>query len=148
LPGRLFFGWQYWHWDRDILTTNHVQGPHEIYSWLELGMHFCSAAHEQSWYWFVAAGFYILNPRIKIRLSSDTPTLKLGSKPGFRLRAGKTWRYSETMDSSFGLFTEYWEFGRSNTVFTPDFFGSSAYLTEPASKSFHSGLELGFINRF
>jgi len=150
LPGRLFFGWRYWHWDRDIQTANNVQGLHEIYSWqeLELGMYFNSAAHKQSWYWLEAAGFYILNPRMKIRLSSSTPTLRLGSRPGVRLRAGKSWRYSETMDLSFSLFTEYWEFGRSNTIFTNDFFGSSAYLTEPASKSFHSGLELSFISRF
>jgi hypothetical protein len=49
------------------------------------------------------------------------------------------------MTTAISVFTEYWEFGRSNTVFTTDFFGSSGFLTEPDSQSFHTGIEFSFI---
>ena len=150
LPGRLFIGVQHWRWERDILTRNNVQGLHEIYSWqeMELGIQFKSDLVRQSWYWLDLSGLYIFSPNMDIRLPTSTVKLDLGSEFGFRLRTGKTWQGNDTTQLSLGLFAEYWEFGRSNTVFTPDFYGRSAYLTEPRSESFHSGVELSFLLHF
>lgn len=150
LRSHLFFGFQYWRWDRDILTRNNVQGLHEIYHWyeLEMGLRFNSEIVEQSWYWLDLSGLYVTNANMKIRLPSSRLTLDLGSSPGARLRAGKSWSSNENLRLSLAFFAEYWEFGRSNTLFTDDFYGQAAYITEPRSESFHSGLEFSFSTRF
>ncbi|MFV2031566.1 MAG: hypothetical protein ACC663_03635 [Gammaproteobacteria bacterium] len=139
----IFFGFQYWNWDRDILTRNNVLGLHENYSWfeLELGLSLESRDNPSSSYWLSLSAFRTLGPKMKLKLPSSSVTLDLGSKPGFRLRAGKKWGNSRGWLSSVNLLVEYWEFGRSNSVFTDDFFGQSGFVTEPRSETRHSALE-------
>ncbi|HEY9201839.1 MAG TPA: hypothetical protein VIQ81_09595 [Gammaproteobacteria bacterium] len=154
-PPRLFIGLQYWRWDRDILTRDNVQGLHEIYSWyeLELGLQLKSAKkgsdpQRPSWYWAELSALYNVNPQMKILLPNSEVNLKLGSQAGARLRFGRSWQTSPTLLLSLSLFAEYWEFGRSNTELSNDFFGRSAYLTEPRSETLHSGITLDFAWRF
>jgi hypothetical protein len=146
-PGQLFVGLHYWYWDRDILTRNGVQGLHEQYTWYEteVGLKFNSPEVEQSRYWLEVSAMYNFKPEMKLFLPSSEVKFSLGSDFGYRLRAGKTWTHKQGMTTAISVFTEYWEFGRSNTVFTTDFFGSSGFLTEPDSQSFHTGIEFSFI---
>lgn len=150
IPGRLFLGFYYWDWDRDIQTRNGVLGLHEVYTWyeLELGLKFESKAVRHSNYWLDISALYVFNPNLEVYLPSSKLNLDLGQEPGFRIRAGKTWGDNESLQGSFNLFAEYWEFGRSDTVFTDDFFGQSAFLVEPRSESFHTGIELSFTFLF
>jgi len=149
-PGLFFVGLHYWYWDRDILTRNGVQGLHELYTWYEteIGLKFESRDFQQSNYWLELSVMYNFKPEMKLFLPSSEVDFFLGSRPGYRIRAGKTWTNRQNMTTTIGLFAEYWEFGRSNTVFTTDFFGTSGFLTEPDSEFFHSGLEFNFIFDF
>lgn len=143
---RFFIGFQYWRWDRDILTHNNVQGLHEIYHWyeIEFGLQLKTTGSDHSWYWAELSALYNVNPQMKILLPNSEVSLRLGSQPGARLRLGRSWQTSDEFTFSLSAFVEYWEFGRSNTVFSDDFFGHSAYLTEPRSETLHSGLALDF----
>jgi hypothetical protein len=145
-PGLLFAGLHYWNWDRDILTRNGIQGIHEEYTWYEteLGLKFIS----DSSYWLELSAMYNFKPETRLFLPSSEVKFTLQSRPGYRIRAGKTWTTSESMTTSISLFSEYWEFGESDIVFTTDFFGSSAFLTIPNSETFNSGLEFSFILNF
>lgn len=144
--GLLFAGLHYWYWDRDILARNGVQGLHERYTWYEteLGLKFTS----ESSYWLELSAMYNFRPRMVLFLPSSEVRFNLQSRPGYRVRAGKTWDNRQDITTTLSLFAEYWEFGRSNTVFTNDFFGSSGFLTEPDSKTFNSGLEFSFVFNF
>ena len=146
-PGLLFVGLHYWYWDRDIQTRNGVQGLHEQYTWYEteVGLKFNSPEVEQSRYWLEVSAMYNFKPEMTLFLPSSEVKFYLDSDWGYRLRAGKTWNHNKGMSTAISVFTEYWEFGRSNTVFTTDFFGSSGFLTEPDSQSFHTGIEFSFI---
>lgn len=149
-PGLLFVGLHYWYWDRDILTRNAVQGLHELYTWYEteIGLRFNMLGDVHSGYWLELSAMYNFKPEMKLFLPSSEINFSLGSGPGYRIRASKNWTSNHNLDIKFSLFGEFWEFGRSNTVFTSDFFGSSGFLTEPDSQSFHSGLELSIIFKF
>ena len=149
-PGFLFAGLHYWYWDRDILTRNGVQGLHELYTWYEteIGLKFYLSENQQSGYWLELSAMYNFKPEMKLFLPSSEVNFSLGSGPGYRLRGGKTWNNNQNMAVTISLFGEFWEFGRSDTVFTSDFFGSSGFLTEPDSRSFHSGLEFSLIFNF
>jgi len=149
-PGLFFVGLHYWYWDRDILTRNGVQGLHELYTWYEteIGLKFKSQEIQQSNYWLELSVMYNFKPEMKLFLPSSEVDFVLGSRPGYRIRAGKTWANKQSMTTTIGLFAEYWEFDRSNTIFTTDFFGSSGFLTEPDSQTFHSGVEFSFIFNF
>lgn len=150
IPGQLFLGFQYWDWDRDIQTNNGVLGLHEVYTWseLELGVKFESEQKQYSRYWLDISALYVLNPQVEVSLPSSKVSLELEQEPGLRIRAGTTWDNDHDLSSSFSLFAEYWEFGRSDPVFTDDFFGQAAFLVEPRSESFHSGMEFSVIFRF
>ena len=146
LHGRFFLGYRYWNWDRDIQANNGVLGLHEVYTWheLELGLKFESDQSQRHYYWLDLSAMYVFDPNVEISLPSSKLNLGLGHEPGFRIRAGKEWRRNEHQQVSFNLLAEYREFGRSDTAFTDDFFGESAFLVEPRSESFHAGLELSF----
>ena len=146
IPGRLFLGYQYWIWDRDIRANNGVLGLHEIYTWheLELGLRFESEKYQHHYYWLDLSAIYVFDPNVEVSLPSSKVNLGLGNEPGIRIRAGKEWSRNERQEISLSLFAEYREFGRSDAVFTDDFFGQSAFLVEPRSESFHAGLNLGF----
>jgi hypothetical protein len=150
IPGQFFLGFQYWNWDRDIQTNNGVLGLHEVYTWneLELGIKFESEQNQYARYWLDISALYVFNPQVEVSLPSSKVNLDLGQEPGFRVRAGKTWGNDDGLSSSFSLFAEYWEFGRSDAVFTDDFFGQTAFLVEPRSESFHSGMEFIVIYSF
>lgn len=150
IPARFFLGFQYWDWDRDIQTRNGVLGLHEVYTWSELalGLKFESEQNRYAHYWLDISALYILNPKVAVFLPSSKLSLALGREPGFRVRAGKTWNNDDGMTNSFSLFAEYWEFGRSDPVFTDDFFGRAGFLVEPRSESFHSGIEYSLTFRF
>jgi len=137
------------YWDRDILTRNNIRGLHELYSWFEAsaGLSFNSKIIDNSQYTAGVSILYILQPEMKIYLENSTETLKLGVSPGLRFSVGKTWKQSG-YKLGINLFSEYWQFGRSNTIFTNDFFGSSVFITEPESNSFHTGIELIYSSRF
>ena len=145
-----FFGIQYWHWDRDIQSTSGVQGLHEIYTWteLEMGLKFEWPNHGSSGYWLAVSVLFPLNPEMELELASSKANFDLGSKPGLRIRGGKNWQLTSDLAGSLNLFTEHREFGRSDIVFTDDFFGQSASLVEPRSESRHWGLELFFKYQF
>ena len=145
-PGLFFAGLHYWYWDRDILTRNGVQGLHELYSWYEteLGLKFIS----ESSYWLELSAMYNFKPKMELFLPSGDVAFKLKSKPGYRIRAGKTWANNASMTTTISLFTEYWEFGHSEPVFIADFYGSPATLFEPDSETLNSGLEFSFIYKF
>ena len=142
-PIQTFLGFQYWQWDRDIQSTDTVQGLHELYRWgeLEVGINFQPRDSDLAGYWLSISALYIVSPEMVLYLPSSQAGFNLGSKIGYRVRGGKSWQYSEEASVSIGLFIESWEFGRSDLVFTDDFFGQSAFLVEPRSESFHSGLE-------
>lgn len=141
----LIFGFRSWLWDRDILTINNVRGLHELYSWNELsvGMSFNTEKINNTFFTTKVSILRLFSPQMKIYLENSSETLDLGESNGFRFMFGKTWlRKNKSMTLSF--LAEYWEFGRSNTVFTNDFFGSSVFVTEPRSESFHTGIELNY----
>jgi len=146
-PGLLFVGLHYWYWDRDILTRNGVQGLHEQYSWYEteVGLKFNSPEVEQSRYWLEVSAMYNFKPEMKLFLPSSEVKFSLGSELGYRLRAGKTWTHNKGMSTAISVFTEYWEFGRSDTVLIADFYGFTEYFYQRDSQSFHTGIEFSFI---
>ena len=150
IPGRLFLGFQYWNWDRDIQTNKGVLGLHEVYTWneLELGLRFESEQSQHARYWLDISALYVFNPQVEVSLPSSQVNLALGQEPGLRIRVGKNWIKDESLFGSINLFAEYWEFGRSDSVFTDDFFGQPAFLVEPRSKSFHTGLEFSITVNF
>jgi len=145
-PGLFFAGLHYWYWDRDILSRNGVQGLHELYTWYEaeLGLKYISAAN----YWLELSAMYNFKPEMTLILPSDDAEFTLKSRPGFRIRAGKTWAGEQNMTTAISVFAEYWEFGRSDVVFVADFYGSPALLIEPDSETLNSGLEFSFIYNF
>ena len=150
IPARIVLGFKHWKWDRNILTRNNVLGLHEIYTWNELnvGLKFETQEQNNSRYWAQFSALYTLNPEMKIYLENTSETLNLGAEPGFRISLGRKWIKNKDFSYSINLFTEYWSFDKSNTIFTNDFFGSSAFIYEPRSESFHSGLELNFLYNF
>ena len=145
----MVFGLRHWQWDRDILTVNNVRGLHELYSWSELsaGLYFETENYYNSFYTAKFSVFQIFNPQMKIYLENSSETLDLGESPGVRLVAGKTWLQQQNR-ISLNFIAEYWQFGRSNSIFTNDFFGSSVFITEPESESFHTGIELSYRTSF
>jgi len=146
----LFLGFQYWQWDRNILTNNNVRGLHEIYSWneMEAGLRIESLSKPQTLFWLEISALYSFNPVMEIQLDTSKEKLDLGELPGFRVRAGKTWTKNRTTTISFNLVAEYWSFGRSNTIFVNNFFGSAASITEPESETLNTGLEFIFTHAF
>lgn len=146
-PGKLFASLHFWQWDRKILTRDNVQGLHEIYTWYEaeLGLRFQTDTNGDSNYWLEVSGLYIVDPEMELFLPASREKFNLGSGPGFRIRAGKSGEFNPNLGFSIGIFAEYWEFGRSNTIYTDDFFGNSGYLVEPRSESLHSGIEFALI---
>jgi hypothetical protein len=149
LGARFFFGLQHWRWDRDILTRNNVLGLHEIYTWneMEIGLRYESTTDMLSSNWLEVSGFYTFNPNMDIVLPSGKYELDLGKEPGLRLRAGRTWTGKNHLDLSLSLFLEYWQFGRSNTIYVNDFYGSPALLVEPRSESLHTGIAFNISRR-
>lgn len=150
IPARVVLGIQHRKWDRNILTRNNILGLHEIYTWNELnaGLKFELEQNNNTLYWAELSALYTLNPDMKIYLENTSEILNLGPEPGFRINLGRKWLINKTSSYSINLFTEYWSFGRSNTIFTNDFFGSSAFITEPRSESFHTGLEFSINYNF
>jgi len=146
---KTLIGFRNWRWDRDILTRNGILGLHELYSWTELimGVRVTTDNIDSSFYAGNFSLIYIINPKMKVFLPNSSETLTLGEKPGVRLSFGKKWIFTKT-DLDLTLYVEYWEFGRSNSVFTNDFFGNSALITEPDSKSLHRGIELTYSSYF
>ena len=146
-PGLLFVGLHYWYCDRDIQTRNGVQGLHEQYTWYEteVGLKFESQETRQSRYWLEVSAMYNFKPEMTLFLPSSEVDFSLGSDFGYRLRAGKTWTHNKSMSFAISVFTEYWEFGQSNTVLITDFFGSSENFNAKDSQSFHTGIEFSFI---
>ena len=149
-PFGLFFGFQHWQWDRNIRTKNNVLGLHEVYSWgeMEAGLRLESEANLQTLLWLEISALYTFNPNMEIDLDTSKPKLDLGERPGFRLRAGKTWKENQNNTYSFNLLVEYWSFERSNTLFVNDFFGQAAFITEPTSETVNTGLEFTFSREF
>ena len=150
IPFGLFFGFQHWQWDRNIRTKNNVLGLHEIYSWdeIEAGLRFDSETNLQALLWLEISALYIFNPSMEIVLDTSKHKLDLGERPGFRLRAGKTWKENQRTSYSFNLLVEYWSFERSNTIFVNDFFGYAAFITEPTSETINTGFEFTFSQEF
>lgn len=138
-------GYKNWKWDRDILSKDGVLGLHEFYSWHELNIGFehISIMKDKSFYTTQLSFLKILNPEMKIYLVNSSETLQLGKHPGLRIQIGKTW-LKNTNSVNLTFLIEYWQFGRSNTVFTNDFFGSSTFITEPRSESIHTSFNLSY----
>ena len=136
-------------WDRDILTRNNIRGLHEIYTWTELsaGLLYKSEDLNKSYYSLNLSVLYILQPEMKIYLENSSEILSLGERPGARMIFSKLWALQDN-SLRLNLITEYWKFGRSNTVFTNDFFGSSVFITEPESESLHTRVELVYGSSF
>ena len=149
-PGYFFAGLHYWHWDRDVLTRNTVQGLHGQYSWYEteLGLKFEFPRTSRSGYWVDLSAMYNFKPEMDLILPSGQVKFSLQSRPGYRIRAGKNWAASENMTTTISLFAEYWEFGKSDPVSVADFYGSPEVLFQPDSESSHSGLEFSFQYSF
>ncbi len=150
IPGQLKLGVRHWEWERNILDRNSVRGLHEIYNWNEIsiGFNFETEQQNDSFYQVNINALYNLSPSMKIILDNSTVKLNLSEKPGFRLQAGKTWIKNNQNSYSLLIISEYWQFGRSNSVFTDDFFGNPAFLTEPDSTSFHTRLEFSYSAHF
>lgn len=150
ISGRVVFGARHWEWDRNILDNNNVRGLHEIYTWNEfsIGLNFETEIENNSHYWANISALHTFNPSMDLFLVTTKETFELGSKAGFRINAGKSWIYNKNTRYSLSIISEYWEFGKSDFVFTNDFFGQPALLNEPASESLHIGLEFSFIYSF
>ncbi|VAW64312.1 hypothetical protein MNBD_GAMMA09-1386 [hydrothermal vent metagenome] len=150
IPVQLNIGIKRWEWDRNILDRNNVQGLHEIYNWdeISIGLNFETKQYNNAFYWGNINALYTLSPVIEILLDTSTAKLTMGEKPGFRLRAGKTWILNNQNRYSLSIISEYWQFGRSNSVFIADFFGNPAFITEPDSTSFHTRLEFSYTAYF
>lgn len=150
ISGRIFFAAGHWKWDRNILDNNNITGLHEIYTWNEfsIGLKFKTKIENNTFYWANISALHTCHSSMDLFLVSTKETLKLGSKPGFRIHLGKSWSYNKNTRYSLSLISEYWEFGKSDLVFTNDFFGQSALINEPASESFHTGLEFSYIFHF
>ncbi len=150
ISGRFIFGLRHWIWDRNILDKGNIRGLHEIYSWNEIsvGLNFTSKNKSNSFYWSNISALYIINPEMEIFLDSSSETLNMTQKPGFRLHLGKTWKQTNRYSYNVSFMIEYWRFGRSNSVFTNDFFGSPSFITEPDSETLNSVLEFNYIYYF
>ena len=150
LDNKPFFGFRHWRWNRDILDNNNVRGLHEIYNWNELnfGLTFETSTYQNLIVWAKPSLLYVFNPRMKILLPNSNLTLNMKDSAGARLHAGITWPKNKSTSYSLSIISEYWEFGRSNTEFTDDFFGNSVFVTEPRSESFHNSIQFDFINNF
>jgi len=150
IPGQFIFGIRHFHWDRDILDNNNILGLHEIYTWNELsiGLTFTTDILNDSYYWASITALHTFNANIEVFLENTSENLKIDNNPGFRIHAGKSWLQNKHVSYSVSIITEYWEFGRSNSIFTDDFFGSSVFLTEPRSESLHTGLEFSYAYHF
>jgi hypothetical protein len=149
-PGLFFVGLHYWYWDRDRLPGNGEPGLHKQYTWYEteIGLKFKSQEAQESDYWLELSVMYNFKPEMKLFLPSSEVGVFLGSRPGYRIRAGKTWTSKQSMTTTIGLFAEYWEFGKSNSIVITDFFGSTRTFNEGDSEFFHSGIEFSFIFNF
>jgi hypothetical protein len=123
-----------------------VQGLNEQFTWYEteLGLKYISDSN----YWLEISALYIFKPEMKLLLPSSDMVFSLQTRPGYRLRAGKNWANTDNSFTTISFFTEYWEFGRSDPTFTPNFYGSSTFLTQPESEFFNSGLEFSFTFNF
>jgi len=150
ISSRIVFGVKHWEWDRNILDNNNVRGLHEIYKWNELsvGLNFETDIKNNSLYWTNIFALHTFNPSMDLFLPNTKESFKLGSKAGFRINAGKSWIYNKNTSYSLSVISEYWEFGKSDFVYTNDFFGQPALLNEPASESLHIGLEFSYIYNF
>jgi len=150
MPLHLIFGFRYWQWDRNILTKNNTLGLHEVYTWNEfnLGIRLKTKIQNNSFYWANISALHTFDPDIKIFLENTKETLDMKSKNGFRVHIGKSWNNNQKHHFSISIISEFWEFGRSNSVFTNDFFGSSTLITEPRSESFNTGIELKYTHHF
>lgn len=138
-------GYRNWKWDRDILSVNGVMGLHELYKWHELsiGLEHITEIKESVYYTTQLSLLHTVNPEMKIYLENSSETLQLGEHLGFRIQFGKTW-LRNTNQINLNFMIEYWQFGRSNSVFTDDFFGSSVFIAEPRSESIHTSLNLSY----
>ncbi len=123
-----------------------MQGLHEIYTWYEteLGLKYVSDAN----YWLEVSAMYNFKSEMTLILPSGDVDFSLQSRPGYRIRVGKTWDGKKSMNTAISLFAEYWEFGRSDVVPVADFYGSPALLVEPDSETLNFGLEFSFIFNF
>ncbi|MDH5485333.1 MAG: hypothetical protein OEY43_08885 [Gammaproteobacteria bacterium] len=150
IPGQFFLGINNWQWDRDILTRDNILGLHEVYYWAELhlGIRFESEKINEKIFWTELSVLYISNPKMAIYLSNSKESLYMDDEPGFRVRVGTKKHITANLDLGVSVHTEYWAFGRSDTIFVSDFFGSPAGLTEPRSESLHSGIEINLYYNF
>jgi len=128
-PVRLLFTYTYNIWDRDILTKNNILGLHERYSWDEfsLGLNFEGDKSADSFYWADVSTLLIYDPKMLVYLEHSEKKLDLGVSLGIRFLAGKTWQMNNKHSLIASISTEYFEFGRSNSIFTNDFFGHSVF---------------------
>jgi len=149
-PARLLFSVAFQFWDRDILTKNNVFGLHEQYTWYEysLGLNFQQDISANTYYWANTSALLIYQPEITVLLQNGNKTLDIGEHIGIRLQAGKTWLMSSNNTLSASITSEFFEFGRSNTIYINNFFGSPAFITEPQSKSFHNTIEISYTFNF
>jgi len=149
-PARLLFSVAYQFWDRDILSKNNVYGLHERYSWYEysLGLNFKQDIENNNYYWANTSALLIYKPEILVFLNSKNETLKIGENIGLRLQAGKSWIMNNKNTLSISITSEFFEFGRSNTIYINDFFGTPAFITEPESKTFHNSIDISYIFNF
>jgi len=149
-PARLLFSVAFQFWDRDILTKNNVHGLHEQYTWYEysLGLNFQQDISADTYYWANTSALLIYQPEITVLLQDGNKTLNIGEHIGIRLQAGKTWLMNSKNTLSASITSEFFEFGRSNTIYTNNFFGSPAFITEPQSKSFHNTIEISYTFNF
>lgn len=150
LPVRVILGYHCGYWNRDIQTRSGVIGLHEIYTWntWELGLAFESDEYRGSKYWLDISALYFFDPGVEVRLPSSRVNLAPDPGPGIRLRAGRTLVDNQVIFSSVDIFFEYRELGRSKAVFTDDFFGRSAFISEPESRTIRGGIQLGFTYVF
>ena len=149
-PARLLFSVAFQFWDRDILSKNNVNGLHEHYTWYEysLGLNFQQDISNNTYYWANTSALLIYEPEITVLLKDGNKTLNIGEHIGLRLQAGKTWLMNSENTFSASITSEFFEFGRSNTIYTNNFFGSPGFITEPQSKSFHNTIEISYTFNF
>jgi len=150
IPASIIMGIRHWEWDREIQGLENVIGLHELYTWNEasIGLHIQSEAKNNVHYWSNLSALYTISPDMEIFLPNSSLTLNLEGRPGFRFNAGASWNHNTQQLIKLSFIAEYWAFGRSNTVFTNDFFGNAAFLTEPRSESIHTGIELTYSYQF
>jgi len=147
--GRLFIRFGSSYWDRDILSTATVAGLHEIYRWNEITAGIRIDQHNnQLGVWAEFSLLKTHSAEMEVLLPSENVTLILGNHAGFRLEAGRYFSVSNDLELGFSGFFEYWQFGRSESVFVADFFGEPANIHEPDSESQHWGLRFNIRYRY